>query len=335
MKTILFKIINFFGVYVEKLHSPKVFLNSLEKKPLIIKEYEIRKKTNFAAIVENHEYYNNLLKEDIPDWNLHIERAKFIGKGIGASSLDTFRKVYIDGKPFFEKVYFNSFPELENILWFQEHYYQELIKQIRTSKIEKVIKGNIMSVVYFEFLDLKPVTCEELEGSLIEISKVLYNLPLKENSEKFSILSIDFRKHFEYKRNIKTIKEDFIKLGISFEYFERRADSSSCVFTHGDIQKTNVFKEMTLIDWDSFGFFPVGFEQAFIYYRFLFEDIQCGLPLDWILKNYKNKISDNNWQDFERNFIYFLTIFSFSLFKENKHKNILLILINYLKKHND
>src|SRR5690554_4963035 len=332
MKLILFKIFNFLGIYVENLHSPNIFLYSLRKMPLNIKQYEIKKKTNYAAIVDNHKYYNDLLKEDIENWNIEVQKPIFIGKGIGASSLDTFRRVSIDGKLYFEKVYFNSFPELENVLWFQENYYEDVVKSIRTAKIEKVYKGKIMSVIYYEFLELNPLSSESVEDSIIQISKKLYKLSKNQLSVQNHI--IDFKKHFEYKRNIDSLTEDYSKIGIFVKKFEVLAESSSQILTHGDFQKTNIFQDMTLVDWDSVGFYPIGLEQALIYYRFLFEDLACDLPLNWLLNSFKDVVADEDWLDFERNFVFFLSVFASNLFKENKKLNVHLIVTDYLKEYN-
>src|SRR5690606_5941844 len=81
------------------------------------------------------------------------------------------------------------------------------------------------------------------------------------------------------------------------------------VITHGDIHFDNVFAGNYLIDWDSFGFFPHGFEVARILAKQL-EDPTFERLQEILNGEYRGVISEDQWHGFELSCLYFYLIFS-------------------------
>src|SRR5690606_35899878 len=80
----------------------------------------------------------------------------------------------------------------------------------------------------------------------------------------------DYKLHAFYKGNILHASKMISNLSndsLSPDMIEQVVNRQPLVLTHGDIQETDVFADNYLIDWDSFGFFPLGFESAYILYQ--------------------------------------------------------------------
>lgn len=94
----------------------------------------------------------------------------------------------------------------------------------------------------------------------------------------------------------------------------------------------NLFEDGNIIDWDEFGFYPAGLEQAFIYSRNVLHYNQVEkFPLEWLTTQFKSVISDEEWELFKSSFCYFLWIFSFKQLNENKYSAIRSKLLENLK----
>jgi hypothetical protein len=270
---------------------------------------------------------------------MEIQKASFIGKGIGVGSLDSFRRVTTDQKDYFEKVYFNSHEDLERIKWFQEHIYALIQHEIKVPRIQKIYSGDLLTIVYFEYFNLNDLKEERKKKAIIEFSKDLYRISYT-NEATLSRLEIptnlkDFRKHFEYQSNINLARRKLGEYGIVCHSFEQEAASSKHIITHADIQETNVFKDSVLIDWDTFGIYPIGLEPAFIYFRLLMKDSNRSTDvIDWLNKYYSEVISERDWKDFKRNFVFFLFVFSAKRIYRGIFNHIEQPLIKKLKQFN-
>jgi hypothetical protein len=270
---------------------------------------------------------------------MEIQKASFIGKGIGVGSLDSFRRVSTRRKDYFEKIYFNSHEDLERIKWFQEHIYALIQYEIKVPRIQKMYSGDLLTIVYFEYFNLTDLKEGRKEKAIIEFSKGLYRISCV-NEASLSKLEIptnlkDFRKHFEYQSNINLARYKLEEYGIRCSLFEQEAASSKHIITHADIQETNVFKDSVLIDWDTFGIYPIGLEPAFIYFRLLMKNSHRGADvMDWLEKHYSEVLSERDWKDFKRNFLFFLFVFSAKRIHRGIFEYIEQPLITKLKNYN-
>src|SRR5699024_8556599 len=134
---------------------------------------------------------------------------------------------------------------------------------------------------YFEYLELpRPADIEE--RTLVQFSKELYQFSFTKTLEELKPgipgFIKDFKTHHQYKKFGHSGREALMMHGIKPVVFENRAASSFPVLSHGDLQDTNVFEHSTLVDWDSFGLYPSGMEQAFLFFRLLFKKNKAEDP---------------------------------------------------------
>lgn len=325
IKRLLFRICYGLGFYPTKIKSPEQTFSYLETKPRQIIEEELRKITYAVSLSNDRNYYTDLLKLYVPNWEeKNITSAKFIGEGYGESSLDAYRKVNISERLFFEKVYFTTHPDLKKLRWMEEEgVFSMLNEKIRVPEIRKIYKGELLSIVYFDFLELNEKDTIQ-EEELVEITKILYRLSL-DNVKKIDYwkgisepVDISFFSHHQYHKYRKAARSLLSKEDVNLVDFEKKAQASQSVLTHGDLQKTNVYDSHTVLDWDSFGIYPVGLEAAFLFFRLVFKESKKEDPFRWLTKNYQTVFDDQVENDFSRNFAYFLFVFSCELFADHR-----------------
>lgn len=316
LRKILIKAIQPFGFYITYYASPYRVYSSLTKYPAIIQEYELRRIFDALGVANNHKFYNQLLASFLTDWKLEVKEAKFIGSGAGESSLSTFRKVNVEGKPLHEKIYFSSYQDIKRITWFYQHV-SVLVGNagINLPRVDKVFSGDVITAFYSDYVELIKLDTVKKEACLLTFSHQLYQLSLKEDfrviAEKSPAYIKDFRSHFEYKQGIMKAKSILEKHAIDIELIEQYITKSRYVLTHGDIQDTNAFDRDTLIDWDSVGIYPAGFDAAFLFFILMLnnEKIKVDNFLEWIDTNFKNIVKEEEWDDFLLSFTFFLFVF--------------------------
>jgi thiamine kinase-like enzyme len=197
-------------------------------------------------------------------------------------------------------------------------------RKYKSCTVEKIYKGNILTIIYFEFLDLVPLPDAGKDERLVKLTLDLYKISLSRTVNSFAPNIPkpvrDFKHHVKYRANIDTTKIKLLEQGIAYDKLEKSVMASKCILTHGDIQQTNVFVGSTLIDWDYFGIFPIGADPAFLYYNFLHDNKQNLRFGKWLKRYYKQRVSEEDWKDFERNFLFILFVISFD-FKESEQRN--------------
>lgn len=337
LKKLFYRFCYALGFYPSRIRKKQAFLTYIKTRPLSFQKYELQKLSGFIALARDHNYYNAILEGFITNWTTkRIEEQKFVGEGYGRSSLNAYRYIRTKQKDYFEKVYFTNHPDLEKILWFQKQIYPLLKNQITVPAVEKIYRGDLLTVVYFDYLKLtKPQHIDE--HKLVEFTRVLFQL-----SQEIKLQSIqetqlkninNYENHHQYSRFIGAAKNYLEKENINPKQFEQTAITSKRLLTHGDLQKSNVYKDNILLDWDSFGLYPMGLDPAFVFFRLVFKN---NLETDfqaWLTKHYKSFIPEKDWEVFERNFTYFLFVFSMELFLYNKNSRLEKALINKLKSY--
>lgn len=324
------------GFYPVKIKSPVQTYTYLKNKPDMLKEDALQKLSYAVRWGKDQGYYTELLEQFVPTWNgkKEIEESTFIGEGYGRSSLNAYRKVKISGEYFFEKVYFHSHADLRKLEMMEKlGLTEQLATKIILPRIKKIYSGELLSIVYFDFLKTDPAN-RAGEQELIHLTKLFYKWHweqlIAESSEKWELLK-DFTQHHQYEKFKKAAAIKLQKEGLEIENFERSAKTGKLVVTHGDLQKSNVFKPNLVMDWDSFGFYPIGFEVAFLYFRLVFKEEKTGNPFDWLRENYQREVDAVEWEKFEKNFTFFLFVFAQELFLEQQEKELEKRLLTKLK----
>jgi thiamine kinase-like enzyme len=299
----------------------------------------VKRITNYARNVGNHKYYEELLKAFVPNWPMNVKEAKFIGKGFGESGLNTYRVVTVGNKTYFEKVYFNSHNSLQAVQWFQNHIHQLIKEKVNVPLVQKTYRGELFTIVYYSYIEHSKLREEAIESSLIQFSKDLYHISDKNKSYLMKLdlpdLIEDFRNHSAYqkRKRLYSAEKKLAKLRIDMESVEELIARSKRVLTHGDINKKNSFKNDVLIDWDSFGCSPIGLDPAFIYYHIHLKKEKEADINNWLEEHYRDVVSERDWDDFERNFIYFLYVFSIKRFAKGQVEHKEQRLVNLLKEY--
>lgn len=337
LKNVLYRLCYRLGFYPIKIKSPQVFYAYLKRQPQLLKEFELNQLSYAIALGRDHKYYNSLLHKFIPQWlPAQIDSAKFVGEGYGGGSLNAYRHVQIKGEDLFEKVYFNNLIDFKKTTWFQENIAELIHEEISFPKIKKIYSGELISIAYFDYLTLDRVKHASSE-ELIAISKILYTLSEKHSArltkmEKPARIT-NFGYHPQYEKYRESASQKLHEKALDSQQFEKLASASKHVLTHGDLQKTNAYKKRILLDWDAFGFYPVGLEPAFLFFRRVFKEGEKENPSTWLYKNYQAEIKEKDWKDFERNFIYFLFVFSMELFLIEQKEKLEEILLKKMRNY--
>src|SRR5699024_11122894 len=146
------------------------------------------------------------------------------------------------GGQYFEKVYFNNTYDILKIEWFHEHIYSLLEDIVNVPRIHRIIRGDLITIVYFEFTKLIPLSNSKLDyisfaisQRLIEISKATVVRELADSSPKYLR---NYKLHASYKANIMRASK-LIKIltdnALSSDMIEHVANQQPSVLTHGDI----------------------------------------------------------------------------------------------------
>lgn len=323
------------GLYVSKLYTPEEQYHILSRKPYEVVKQELKHLSFFISASNDHFYYNKLLKLYIPNWDLEIEKTKFIGVGGGSGNLSAFRKVTSQGKNYFEKIYFSESKDLESVLWFDKFIYPRLQFIFQIPKIKKIYRNDLLTIVYMDFLNLEPIKRQEEEKKLIETSKKLYLIEIEDLiKEKTNIPQpiFDFTFNYMVQLNGEMVNVTLLQHSIDIDTLIKKIQQSKRVLTHGDFIARNIAQEAVIIDWDSFGFFPIGMDQAYLYYYlYLKENKEPMIKPDlWLKTNFEDFIEPPFWETFKLNFYYFTLVFSWRLFLMEKHVEVQKHLINQI-----
>lgn len=279
-----------------------------------VRTYELKRLAYNIKELNNQKLYNKLLKKYVDDWKDNLASAEFIGNGSGEHNLGVYRKVGFENSYFFEKVYFNESTDLLKVEWFYEHIYPILKELIKTAKLHKIVRGDLLTIVYFEYTDLAPLSEGKFHSEFLTISKNMFriskgNIELIKNSPDFFK---QYRLYNHYISNIKFAEEAIKKLSnnrLTIKMIEQIIDLQPLIITHGDIYHTNISVDNYIIDWDSFGLFPHGLETAFIFATNI-EYLTFKRLQELLNEEYKEIVSKDQWDGFELSCWYFYLIFT-------------------------
>lgn len=281
-----------------------------------VKRYQLKKLAEDIKKLNDQKLYNKLLKKYIIDWDWddYFTSSVFIGHGSGEDNLDVYRKVCVEDKYFFEKVYFNDSQDLLVVEWFYEYVYPRIGEHLKTVNLHKIIKGDLITVVYFDFIALAPVSRFMYHSCFFAIAKNLYELSRADASliKGATCFVKDYRLHFHYIDKIDDFKLAIKKMSngkLTVEMIEQIIDLQPLIFSHGDIYHPNVFEDNYLIDWDSCGFFPHGFDCAFILATNV-RYISLEKLKEILNDEFKELVGDDQWDGFQLCCWYFYLMFT-------------------------
>lgn len=324
----------------KRLLTVKKYLRSNTYKPSLVAFYDLKELTLFLASINKQDYYNDLLEQLVDGYKpVIISQSHFIGQGAGKFILNTYRQIELQDKILFEKVYFSESRKFKSVQWFYKNYYYLLSDNLIIPKLHHVYLGDLVSIFHYEFLGLNKKKVSENE--LIILSKQLMHATssLESSGQEIPGYVKDYKAHNAYSGYIAMASKSLENEGIHINELEKAVESSKHYFAHGDIHEENIFSGNIVIDWDFFGCYPIGFEQAQMYCQMLVRNKKdsSSNAIQWLEVNYKE---DFEWhfQEMLFNFIYFLYVFCHTLFIHERClelKPVLLKQIQLNLKHND
>lgn len=322
----LFSVLESFAL--ANISSPEEFKEKIKNLPIVKQERKLIKLSEYIVKKGDLEFYNKLLKVFIPALDMNLSKSKFLKTdGLGTSSLSSFRKIEDNDNILFEKVYFTSHNDLKRIVWLQENLFDLIKPKINIPEIYKTCQGQILTVVYYEYLKLDTIIDDRNKlDQMLKLSKVLYSLTA-ENLTYLESISLpeyitDVFEHPLIKSCFEKAKGRAIRQNLNFTKYASLLNQSKKIIAHGDIYESNVYLDNTLIDWDSFGYFPIGFDAAYMFQRYLWKEKKIEDFQQWLPQNYYDFIKSEDWKDFERNSYFFLYIFCAFLFESGKYPEL-------------
>lgn len=345
MKILIKRIIKEF-LYLVKIRPPQRLLtveNYLKKivyKPPIVKFYDLKDLTLFLASINKQSYYNALLEQLVVDYKpVAIPHSRFIGYGSGKFILNTYRRIEVQNKIVFEKVYFSESRKFKSVQWFYKNCCYLLSDNLIIPKLHHVYPGDLISIFHYDFLELHKKTVSE--NDLITLSKQLMHATssLEMAAQEIPDYIKEYKSHNAYSGYIGMASKSLENEGLHISELEKTAESSKYYFAHGDIHEENIFSGNTVIDWDFFGYYPIGFEQAQMYCQMLNRDKKNNYRniLQWLESNFQ-EFSGENYQEMLFNFVYFLYVFCHTLFTNDRYLDLKPILLKQIQlnlKNND
>lgn len=242
----------------------------------------LKKYSQVAKYYEDHVFYSmavaNVCRIASP---IDIKKADFVGSGFGQNTLDSYRKVQLrDSCVCFEKVYKNSSDDFQKIKFFVEFVFPQLAEQFRIPKA-RFFQGERGSIVLFDWLErIVPVDKKNIMKFYTDFRTAA--LAVEVPREAMTDVVCDFTREPMFQGGCKSstswLKAHFSKEAIDIllsgvEYF-RKLPLSERVFTHGDMIPANAARDGVVIDFDKCGFYPAGYELAYLASKSLaFDDL--------------------------------------------------------------
>jgi hypothetical protein len=284
-------------MFVSVFNICKIFYSLYVRKNITIQEFKLL--ISFSTKRISSGSYEYLLKKfDNSASFLKSKKVTFVGKGSGGGSLDTYRKVIaLDGKAYFEKVYFIDTIEHKKILYFYENIFSSLGKNtLNIPDLKVVNKGEKLDVFYFEYVDLEAISKEkQFEESL----KLYFEYTSSPHIKKIENLHI--YQHFTQEamyllcksRLLKVFKEtkDFYMVSLFIKKIEERISKEPLWFQHGDLQGGNIFKNNYLIDWDKSTYYPIGYDIGYIFAERI-NHLNLYSQIDFFIENNVNSFKE-------------------------------------------
>lgn len=313
----LIKMARHYGLYVAELPNAESIYRHLTSNHVSLREFELKKITSYLREAKDQKLYSEILQQFIPQLSVDFDSSQFTGRGYSKTCLNVYRKLIYADDVVFEKVYFNSSHDLLRAKWFYENISPLMSSNIKTPQLYSSISGELITVVYFKFVDLVTLAMNDLSPNVFNHSKELYKLSFNANVKNIMKdapeFLIDYKEHFLYKLNIEkaSLKVfEYRNESYPLQEIEQRIANSHHILTHGDIHWGNVYEDNYLIDWDSFGIYPIGLDIAYLLYHLH----QCKLTYrelsDMLEREYRSVILKEEWNDFELNCLFFYFVFT-------------------------
>lgn len=189
---------------------------------------------------------------------------RFMSKGQGRGNLTVSRCVRVGDQIVVEKVYDGTSADLARMLAF---YQSRFVLEVQTPRLVQTPVPSRLVPAYFEYLpDFQPATSDDTLAFSDDFTRWAHR---RYGSVSGPDWLCDFTADECYQARRQKLC-DFARhhLGDQGVRFVLRAEgilirSRNRVVCHGDIKPDNLSSRGELIDWDRFGYYPLGYDYAF------------------------------------------------------------------------
>lgn len=175
--------------------------------------------------------------------------------GKGVDTLDSFRILEQENTLLFEKTYRSNSNDLKNTLYFYSKINTNT--HIKTPKLKNKLIGNKISILLFEEIPHIKINDKDhfTNIALLFIKELEKIAPIKTESNIYSLRC--HRKSIEFCDNNNLDKTVILKACNIIEKIP-------LFFAHADLNLNNISSTGIIYDWDSSGYYPVGYDLACI-----------------------------------------------------------------------
>lgn len=186
---------------------------------------------------------------------------EFVGAGKGQFTLNSYRRLKIEGRWAFEKIYASGSLDWQKCLFFYENLLPGLAG-LRVPGLLGLSAGQKLTVARFEYVDFQPVGDDVYLSEVLYIAKRLGQLP---SGAGFPQAFADLSQHFGFERCFRKTIEVCEASGRDSAWLialRARCEVMPRFVGHGDLSRPNMGGDGLVLDWDNLGFYPPGFDLA-------------------------------------------------------------------------
>jgi hypothetical protein len=194
------------------------------------------------------------------------KNVSFTGTGHNPGVLNSYRKIELHDQTLFEKIYFKE--RKEKVIQFKKWIQPALLKQgIRMAKLIKMNEGKRLFVAYYQYLDLDPLHTDHFLEKAIDIAADIAHVNFS-SSTSFPDSLFNY-KLGDYHKTLEGFQEELSShypgsdsfLNEVNKYIDQHVPRT---LNHRDLSDKNTFRDGKVIDWDNFGFAPLGYDFGLI-----------------------------------------------------------------------
>jgi hypothetical protein len=196
----------------------------------------------------------------------NCESISFVGSGHNPGVLNSYRKIELKDQTLFEKIYFKE--RKEKVIIFKKWIQPVLLARgLKMAKLVQMNEGERLFVAYYQYLDLTPLHTDQFLEKAIDIAAEIANVKFN-NSAKLPEF-INTYKLGDYHKTIENFQKEISSQIPGTDTFLYRVNEYidqhiPRTLNHRDLSEKNTFKDGKVIDWDNFGFAPVGYDFGLI-----------------------------------------------------------------------
>lgn len=252
----------------------KVLKRHADGKPL--EQYDMRVLSMIAHFTNDHDLYEAIIArfdENLAAAAFHspVERSaqQFIGSGLGTGSLNAYRRTIAFGGAAFEKIYFTEADSCANMLYVHEAL-ADILEGVGVPvpRLLGTVRGPKLTAAYFDLQTVTRIGPEDYEGLFALVPRIMAVECPETPAPPFFFFEV--AKRPRVRKGYGRLAEDLRRAD------RRQADrivrnlgtwmvwlaDQRRVLAHGDLNLGNISGNGMILDWDSCGLLPFGYDLA-------------------------------------------------------------------------